>query len=276
MLGSTDPYVLARKVLLDALGVLGSQREAFTLVGAQAVYLRVGEADVAVAPTTTDADLSLDPTILKEHPALNEIMRQAGFLQRKGPGGEPMVGIWDKTEAPMVVSVDLLVPAAVAPAGGRRAARLPGHERGSVLKVPGIEASLVDRDVMQVEAFEANDARTFEIQVAGQGALLVAKIHKILDRETQRGRLTDKDALDVFRLLRGTSAQEMARRVTKASSDNRSHAVTTRALDAMPNLLGNSRGEGVQMVIRATEGLMPEAEVVESLKALTEDLIAAL
>jgi hypothetical protein len=276
MPGSTDPYVLARRVLLDALDVLGSQRGAITMVGAQAVYLRVGEADIAVAPTTTDADLSLDPTLVKEQPALDEMMRQAGFRRREDSGGKPMVGIWEKTQGTVVVSVDLLMPAAVAPAGGRRAARLPGHEKGSVLKVPGIEASLVDSDVMPVDALEVDDERAFEIQVAGQGALLVAKIHKILDRETQGDRLKDKDALDVFRLLRGTSTEEMAGRVAQASADDRSRTVTSQALDAMPILFGRAEGEGVRLAIRATDGLMLEADVVESLVALTEDLITAV
>jgi len=44
----------------------------------------------------------------------------------------------------------------------------------------------------------------------------------------------------------------------------------------LPDLFGRTEGEGVQMAIRATEGLMLEAEVVESLKALTEDLLTAL
>jgi len=276
MSGATNPHVVARRVLLDALDVLGTQRQAITLVGAQAVYLRVGDVDIAVAPTTTDADLSLDPTIVTEKPALDQVMRQAGFWRRKDAGGNPLVGIWEKTQGPVVVSVDLLMPESVAPAGGRRAARLPGHEKGSVLKVPGIEASLVDSDVMSVKALEADDARAFEIQVAGQGALLVAKIHKILDRETQRDRLNDKDALDVFRLLRGASTEEMARRVAQASEDERSRTVTKQALEALPDLFGRTEGEGVQMAIRATEGLMLEAEVVESLKALTEDLLTAL
>jgi hypothetical protein len=276
MPGSTDPYVLARRVLLDALDVLGAQRDAITMVGAQAVYLRVGEADIAVAPTTTDADLSLDPAIVKEQPALDEMMRQGGFLRREDSGGKPMVGIWEKTQGTVVVSVDLLMPAAVAPAGGRRAATIPGHEKGSVLKVPGIEASLVDSDAMPVDSLEANDKRAFEIQVAGQGALLVAKIHKILDRETQGDRLKDKDALDVFRLLRGTSTEEMAGRIAQASADDRSRTVTSQALDAMPILFGRAEGEGVRMAIRATEGLMLEAEVVESLVALTVDLITAV
>ena len=54
-----DVYVAARRVLLDALEALGPHRVAVTLVGAQAVYLRVGDADIAVAPSTTDGDLAL-------------------------------------------------------------------------------------------------------------------------------------------------------------------------------------------------------------------------
>lgn len=42
-------YVLARQVLLDALEALGAHRDAIVLVGAQAVYLHVGDADLAVA-----------------------------------------------------------------------------------------------------------------------------------------------------------------------------------------------------------------------------------
>jgi hypothetical protein len=43
MSGAPDPqYVVARSVLLDALGALGAQREAVILVGAQAVYLHTG------------------------------------------------------------------------------------------------------------------------------------------------------------------------------------------------------------------------------------------
>jgi hypothetical protein len=53
-----DPiYVEARRVLLDALTALAPQGSAVIVAGAQAVYLRAGDADVAVAPYTTDGDL---------------------------------------------------------------------------------------------------------------------------------------------------------------------------------------------------------------------------
>src|SRR3990172_12331902 len=62
MPGAPDPlYVKAREVLLDALEALAPHRSSLVLVGAQAIYLHTGEADVAVAPYTTDADLVIDP-----------------------------------------------------------------------------------------------------------------------------------------------------------------------------------------------------------------------
>lgn len=61
-------YVVARCVLIDALEALGPHREALVVVGAQAIYLRAGEADLVVAPYTTDGDLALDPDLLAEIP----------------------------------------------------------------------------------------------------------------------------------------------------------------------------------------------------------------
>ena len=185
MSGEPDIYTLARRILLDALEVLGPHLPAITLVGAQAIYLRVGEADVAVAPTTTDADLTLDPDRLNSQPALEQLMRQAGFERRRDATHGALPGIWEKAVSSNTrVSVDLLIPEGVASPTGRRAARLRGHETGAVLKVAGLEAALVDADIMRIEAIETSDVRSFEMRVAGPAALLVGKIHKILDRST--------------------------------------------------------------------------------------------
>lgn len=55
-----DPYyVAARRVLLDALEDLAEHRDAIVVVGAQAVYLRTGPANVGVAEYTTDGDLAV-------------------------------------------------------------------------------------------------------------------------------------------------------------------------------------------------------------------------
>jgi hypothetical protein len=132
MPGSSDIYTAARTVLLDALEALGPHRSAMTLVGAQAIYTRVGEADIAVAPTTTDGDIILDPERLSVEPAIEELLRNAGFERKEDPTHGALPGIWAKqVGSGHFVSVDLLIPEAVASREGRRAARLNGHETGS-------------------------------------------------------------------------------------------------------------------------------------------------
>ena len=62
MPGARNPepeYVAARRVLLDALEAIGKHRKAVVLVGAQAIYLHVGEGDLAISPYTTDGDSRL-------------------------------------------------------------------------------------------------------------------------------------------------------------------------------------------------------------------------
>ena len=72
-------YRAAREVLLDALDALSEQLDAIVVVGAQAVYLRAGEVDIAVAPYTTDADVALDLTHLVDEPTLVELLTSGDF-----------------------------------------------------------------------------------------------------------------------------------------------------------------------------------------------------
>lgn len=57
----TATTIAARRTLLDALQALEAQRDALVLVGAQAVYLYTGEADVPIATQTKDSDLAVIP-----------------------------------------------------------------------------------------------------------------------------------------------------------------------------------------------------------------------
>src|SRR5210317_451679 len=112
-----DPeYVAARRVLLNALEALGSHRKAIVLVGAQAIYLHVGEGDLAVSPYTTDGDLAIDPRELDDEPGLATALRSAGFDLEVRPG------TWSMSD----VQIDLLVPASMG-GPGRRGARLGPH-----------------------------------------------------------------------------------------------------------------------------------------------------
>jgi hypothetical protein len=160
-------YVVARQVLLDALDGLGSHREAVIVVGAHAVYMRVGEADLAVAPYTTDGDLAIDPATLGETPPLEQALTQAGFL----PKATDSVGVWithrPTAENPSTeVAIDLLVPASVSPGKGRRAARLPGHDSRAARIVRGLDGVTVDADTMSVAALESSDNRVFDMDDA--------------------------------------------------------------------------------------------------------------
>ena len=106
--------IRARRVLLDVLGGLKEQHHAIILVGAQAIYLHTGDADLAVAPFTQDADLVVNPMTLGPIPVLAEAMQAAGFTQTEQPG------IWTSRQGG--VTVDLLVPESLGGRPGKRAA----------------------------------------------------------------------------------------------------------------------------------------------------------
>ncbi|HEX5009234.1 MAG TPA: GSU2403 family nucleotidyltransferase fold protein [Planctomycetota bacterium] len=269
-------YVLARRVLLDALVALGTHREACVLVGAQAVYLRVGEADLAVAAFTTDGDLVVDPRRLATAPPLEQALRAAGFVPRAGDA----VGAWTtrrNTAGEVVadVSIDLMVPEAHKLGPGRRSVRLPGHDPRVARQVRGLEGALVDADVLHLAALEPSDARGFDLRIAGPAALLVAKLHKVQERRSSP-RLNDKDALDVLRLLRGTATDDLTARLRLLLADPHARNATRPALPWLRELFGERRGAGIAMAQRATGGLVDEAEIEASCLALAGDLLRAM
>jgi hypothetical protein len=89
----------------------------------------------------------------------------------------------------------------------------------------GLEGVVVDHDRMAIGAFENGDARSIETRVAGPAALLVAKVHKISERAGSP-RQKDKDALDVLRLLRGTTSEDLAERLRRLQEDESEHRDT--------------------------------------------------
>ncbi len=269
-------YVMARRVLLDALVALSDHRDAIVLVGAQAVYLRVGDADLAVTPFTTDGDLVIDPAVLAEIPPLERSLLEAGFF----PKAKDSVGVWLTTrktseQIEANIAVDLLVPTSVSPGTGRRAARLPGHDARAARIVHGLEGALIDADVMRLRALDAIDTRTADVRVAGPAALLVAKVHKIDDRKGS-DRASDKDALDVLRLLRGTETGALADRWAKLLGDKRSEAAAQRGRELLEAQFAGRQSVGVQMAIRSA-GPLGDADELSALSAaLVGDLLAAL
>jgi hypothetical protein len=86
-----DRSALRRGVARPPRRTPGAQRPraAVTVAGAQAVYLRAGEAEIGIAPYTTDGDLAIDPAILRDEPQLESAMGAAHFTRSLT---EP--GIW--------------------------------------------------------------------------------------------------------------------------------------------------------------------------------------
>src|SRR5680860_730995 len=111
-------------------------------------------------------------------------MQTAGFELADLQGAQEPC-IWQKVVElrgrEIVVPIDLIVPSEVAPPGGRRGARLEGHGKRAARKISGLEAALIDNEMMSVEALEPDDLRSARLRVAGVAALLVAKTHKIVD-----------------------------------------------------------------------------------------------
>lgn len=263
---------VAREALLHALDALLAQRAAVIVVGAQALYLRTGDADLAVAPFTNDADLVLDPDLLLDIPAIERAMLDGG-LARAGPD---KLGVWVAAVsatglAPERVPIDLMVPAAVAPGVGRRDADLPRHGPRVARKVTGLEGALVDRDWMEISSVDPAPPREVHAQVAGPAALLVAKAHKISDRG-RSARAVDKDALDVLRLLRAVPSIELARRLRSLAIDPRSQASSARGLHLVRDQFLRG-GLGLEMIARAVTDLMDPDEARRSCELLTEELL---
>ena len=266
-----DPnYVKARAGLLDVLDAMGPLREAAVLVGAQAVYeyTREYDSDFAVAPLTFDADVALSPELLVDDPRIPEVMEAAGYILT----GQP--GIYKRDDG---TQVDLLVPEGV---GGRRGrgARLGVHGNRAARQVRGLEGALVSHRVMRITGLNPLDCRAYDFRTAGPAALLVAKVHKIMDRSNEpgAGRLNDKDAFDVFRLLRAIDTQELVIETQVLLDDDLSREVTAEAISFLGDLFGTVTATGVEMLVRSVRGLEDPDVIAASVVALGLDLTSRL
>jgi hypothetical protein len=269
--GDADILVAARSALLDALEALHDQRDALVLIGAQAIYLHTGAAPVALGEATKDSDLAVDPRALSDSPLLDDAMHRAGFHRNLT---EPQPGSW---LSPSGFPVDLMVPAALAGSGGRRGARIPPHSRHATRRTPGLEAAVVDHAPMTITALDPADARSAEIEVAGPAALLVAKLHKLGERQDRPERLLDKDAHDIYRLLVATDTGSLSRTLADLRKDELAGATTTEAIHYLDQLFASGPDAlGSTMAGRAEELVGDPAIASAAVSALAADLVAAL
>ena len=221
----------------------------------------------ALPPSTQPtADFSLSPADLSDSPTVASVLVDRGFSRRNNPGA------W---LSPDGIAIDLMVPEALAGAGSR-SADLGPHGNRVARRAKGLEGALVDRERTELASLDPADDRSVTMYVAGPGALLVAKTHKIADRAESPSRIEDKDALDVLRLLRATDTEDLARRITLLARHELSSAVTRDAVAHLPVQFGRSDAVGIGMAVRAA-GLNAEVDVIAaSMTALVSDLLAMI
>jgi hypothetical protein len=269
--GGTDLLARARAALLDALDALADHRQAIVVIGAQAIYIHTGGAAVALAEATKDSDLALDPRSLGRKPLVEDAMHAAGF-ELDPRSGQP--GTWINAEG---VPVDLMVPEALAGAGGRRGARVPPHSKRAMRRASGLEAAVVDHQAIRVAALDPTDDRSHRVNVAGPAALLVSKLFKLAEREGQPDRLADKDAHDLYRLLAAVPREELALSLSRLADDALAGEVTRSALESLDRLFAAGPDAlGSLMAGRAEEGVGDPVVVSASVAVLAEELLSAL
>ncbi len=271
MPGARSAEIRARAALIDVLEALGAHRDAVVLIGAQAIYLQTGEAPVALAPFTKDTDLALDARALNEEPRIERAMVTAGFVLN---AVDTQPGSWISQDG---IPVDLMVPEALSGRGGRRGARIPPHAANAARRAVGLEAAVVDNKVTRIDALDPDDPRSLEVRVAGPAALLVSKLHKLGERLNSPGRLLDKDAHDVYRLLAACPTRELAHTLARLGNDDLATSVTCVAIELLEELFGRSpEALGSQMAGRAETGIGAPATVAASVSLLAADLLTAL
>ncbi len=269
-----DLLVRARGALLDALDALEAHRTSIVVIGAQAIYLRTASAPVAVAETTKDSDLAIDPRTLGDDPLIEAAMERNNFfrdLTKHQPGAWLNAG---------GIPVDLMVPERLAGFnnGNARGARIPPHDRHATRRARGLEGAMVDNDMMTVVALAPGDRRAYDVRVAGNAALLVAKAHKLGERALDSPhRLVDKDAHDMYRILIATETQPLAAGVAQLLDHELSRDATAEAMIFIRDLFApGPEAKGSMMAGRAEEGIGEPETVARQTSILASDLLAAL
>ena len=124
---------------------------------------------------------------------------------------------------------------------------------------------------------DSGDKRSFRARVAGPGALLVAKLHKIGERSENPTRLQDKDAHDLYRLLVAVQTPALAETVRRLLDHSFSRGVTEQALSHFERLFAAGPAAlGSEMAGRAEAGVGSPDVVSASVAALAADLLEAV
>ena len=119
----------------------------------------------------------------------------------------------------------------------------------------------MDFGSIEITSLELIDTRSIIVNVAGEAALLVAKLHKLGDRLNEPKRLEAKDVGDIYRLFDAVAPDEMRARLKVLLADERSATTTLTALKYAEVLFGTPSGIGVKLGVEALRAVIPEATV---------------
>jgi hypothetical protein len=206
----------------------------------------------------------LNPDVLDDEPLLAKALLEGGFTLAVKPG------TWARSD----VQIDLMVPATLGGAG-RRSARLGPHGTEVARKAKGLEAAIVDNSVFTLAALDPADTREVDVAIAGLGALLVAKLHKLAERKGTPARSSPKDGLDVLRILQAGDPQQLRATLASLESQALAGAVTGEARKHLRRLFGAPHAHGAAMAVRASVGVEEPATIAGACVALANELLGA-
>jgi hypothetical protein len=151
------------------------------------------------------------------------------------------------------------------------------HGKRAARRAVGLEAALIDRSLLSISALEPGDSRRVIANVAGPAALLVAKMHKIHDRVAsgKTDRISDKDALDVYRIMQTTEPDEISQTLRRLQDNVVAGAVTSTALEYMQELFGRRAGAGVTMAQNALRLAIDEETIATLSIAFTQRVLSS-
>ena len=114
--------------------------------------------------------------------------------------------------------------------------------------------------------------RTITVNVAGYGALLVAKLHKLGDRLATPDQLHAEGAGDVYRLFDAVAPDEMTTILRSLLADERSTATTEKALAYLDQLFITPAAVGVRLAVEALRAVLPTDTVAAAIRGYTAEL----
>jgi hypothetical protein len=173
-------------------------------------------------------------------------------------------------------------PEELASGHGRRDARLPDHGKNATRWTPGIEATVFDHTEMPIVSLEPDvDPRRATIRVAGPGALMIAKSHKIADRiaDGARGRghrIKPKDCADVIRIMRSPVTPTLVgERLRRLAEHPVCAANVPRGVDHLVTQFGGPTSIGVELAVPSLAGALPAEQIQALAPAYVDELVAA-